>query len=324
MKTNYSALLRTIAHKNKSFIGFFLICLIVGLLNNNFATAGNITTVLRQVSINAIIAFGLTFVILSGGIDLSVGSIVALTGAVSALLLQQGLPIMVVLPLSLLTGALCGLFNGFFIAYAGLQPFITTLVSMTALRGLTLLITQGRPITIMGQPIFDYIGNGHIGSLYFPIILMIIFFVLAYYILNYRRFGRYTYAIGGNEEAARLAGISNRLIKMNIYILSGILSAVAGLILTSRLGSAQPTAGSGFELDAIAAVVVGGISLSGGVGFIQGTLAGALIIGVLNNALNLLNISAYFQMVIKGLVIFLAVLLDKDFIKYFYSKLRRK
>jgi ribose transport system permease protein len=213
-------------------------------------------------------------------------------------------------------GAGCGFINGFLISYGKLQAFITTLVSMTVFRGLTLVFTGGRPIgTGRTSSLFAYIGNGYVLGIPFPIVLMIVLFACTYYLLNHMRFGRYIYAIGGNEDAARRAGINVAKNKTLVYVLSGFLAAVAGVIVTSRLASAQPTAGTGYEMDAIAAAVVGGTSLAGGAGTMQGTLAGALIIGVLSNALNLLKVSSYYQTITKGLVILCAVLLDQAFIK---------
>jgi len=269
---------------------------------------------LRQTSINAIIAAGMTFVILTGGIDLSVGSILAICGAVSASMLAGGVNGYVVLIVTLILGTILGAISGSFISYGKLQAFITTLVAMTLLRGATLVFTNGKPIS-MGfgdnAMLFDTIGGGYLLGIPVPIYIMVVVFVICNYILKNTKFGRYVFAVGGNEEATKLSGINVEKLKVKVYAISGGLAALAGIIITSRLGSAQPTAGTGYELDAIAAVVLGGTSLSGGVGSISGTITGALIIGVLGNALNLLDVSSYYQMMIKALVILAAVLIDR-------------
>lgn len=297
---------------NKPLIGLIVFSIIVSILNPRFLSQANILNVLRQTSINSIIAIGMTLVILTGGIDLSVGSILAFCGATMAALLNTGLGATLSLILTILLGLCFGCLNGFLVAKMKLQAFIVTLVTMTFLRGATLVFTQGKPITIDdGGFLFEEIGGGYLFNIPIPIYIMIVLFILGYYILTQTKFGRYTYAIGGNEEATKLSGINVDKIKIWVYGLCGALSALAGIILTSRLYSAQPTAGSGYELDAIAAVVLGGTSLSGGIGKITGTALGALIIGVLGNALNLLNVSSYYQMMIKAAVILIAVLIDR-------------
>lgn len=297
---------------NKPLVGLVIFAVIVSILNPRFLTHANILNVLRQTSINSIIAIGMTLVILTGGIDLSVGSILAICGAVMASLLNSGQNSIIALILTLLLGLVFGCFNGFLVSKMKLQAFIVTLVTMTFLRGATLVYTDGKPITVDdGGVLFENIGGGYIFNVPIPIYIMIGLFILGYYILMHTKFGRYTYAIGGNEEATKLSGINVDKIKIWVYGISGMLSALAGVILTSRLFSAQPTAGSGYELDAIAAVVLGGTSLSGGVGRITGTALGAIIIGVLGNALNLLNVSSYYQMMIKAAVILIAVLIDR-------------
>lgn len=297
---------------NKPLVGLIIFAAVVSILNPRFLSWYNIINVLRQTSINSIIAIGMTFVILTGGIDLSVGSILAFCGAVMASLLNGGHSPFIALVITLALGLLFGFFNGFLVSVMKLQAFIVTLVTMTFLRGATLVFTEGKPITVDdGGVLFEEIGNGYLFNIPIPIYLMIILFAAGYYLLMHTRFGRYTYAIGGNEEATKLSGINVNKIKIWLYGICGALSALAGVILTSRLYSAQPTAGSGYELDAIAAVVLGGTSLSGGVGRITGTALGAVIIGVLGNALNLLNVSSYYQMMIKAAVILIAVLIDR-------------
>lgn len=298
--------------KNKPLIGLILFSAIVAVINPRFLSVANILNVFRQSSINAVIAIGMTFVILTGGIDLSVGSILAFCGAVSAAMLSSGINPVLSLLVALVLGLFFGIVNGFLVSVMKLQAFIVTLVTMTFLRGATLVFTNGKPITVNdGGALFENIGGGYLFNIPIPIYITLILFVVGHYILTNTKFGRYTYAIGGNEEATKLSGIKVNNIKIWIYGISGILSALAGIITTSRLFSAQPTAGTGYELDAIAAVVLGGTSLAGGVGKITGTALGAIIIGVLGNALNLLDVSSYYQMMIKAAVILIAVLIDK-------------
>lgn len=308
LKTANQSLFQKVA----PFIGLFLIIVIITLLNPGFLSMNNILNVLRQVSINALIAFGMTFVILTGGIDLSVGSILALTGAVTAGMMASGVDPILAMFVGLLLGALLGAFNGIIIAKGKVAPFIATLATMTIYRGLTLVYTEGRPVSGIGDGgAFQMLGRGYFLGIPIPVVTMIISFLILYFILKKTTFGRRVYAVGGNEEASILSGINADRIKIYVYSLIGFLSAFAALILTSRLNSAQPTAGQMFELDAIAAVVLGGTSLTGGRGWIVGTLIGALIIGVLNNGLNLIGVSSFFQQVVKGAVILLAVLLDR-------------
>ncbi|EPR26832.1 MULTISPECIES: ribose ABC transporter permease [Geobacillus] len=294
-------------------IGLFLLCIVLSILSDDFLTMDNWLNLLRQVSINALIAFGMTFVILTGGIDLSVGSVLALSSAITAGMMAQGMNGFVAILVGLLAGMVMGVLNGVIITKGKVAPFIATLATMTAFRGLTLVYTDGRPITGFASDdiMFQMIGRGYFFGIPVPIILMLMVYIALYVVLKKTTFGRHTYAVGGNEEASRLSGLRVDRLKIYVYALTGTLSALAGLILTSRLNSAQPTAGTAYELDAIAAVVLGGTSLSGGRGWIFGTLVGALIIGVLNNGLNLLNVSSFYQQVIKGAVILLAVLLDR-------------
>lgn len=308
LKSNTQSVLQKIG----PLIGLLLIVIIISIMSPNFLTLNNLLNVLRQVSINALIAFGMTFVILTGGIDLSVGSILALTGAVTAGLMAGGMDPLLAMFLGLLLGAVLGAINGVIIAKGKVAPFIATLATMTIYRGLTLVYTEGKPISGLGDSqAFQLLGKGYFFGIPVPVITMAITFGILYFILKKTTFGRRVYAVGGNEEASRLSGISVDRIKIYVYALTGMLAALAAMILTSRLNSAQPTAGNMFELDAIAAVVLGGTSLTGGRGWIVGTLIGALIIGVLNNGLNLIGVSSFFQQVVKGAVILVAVLLDR-------------
>ena len=291
-------------------IAFALLVVILSLLSGSFLTVSNLLNIARQVSINAVIAAGMTFVILTGGIDLSVGSVLAVSGAVIAGLLSAGRPLLVGIGAGLAVGAALGLLDGLVITRGKVQPFIATLGMLTIGRGLTLVYTDGRPIT--GLPdAFVWLGAGEVSRIPVPVVIMILVSLISYGILTQTVFGRYVYAIGGNEEAARLSGVDVATHKTLVYVISGVLSAVSAVILTARLNSAQPTAGVGFELDAIAAVVLGGTTLAGGEGSISGTLLGAFIIGVINNGLNLLNVNPFYQQVVKGAVILLAVLLDR-------------
>jgi len=305
---------KALLEEYKSLIGLVVLIGIVGVLSPSFFTVANLLNVLRQTSINGVIAAGMTFVILTGGIDLSVGSILGFSGAVAASCLASGQSMLVTIVLTLVIGSGVGLLNGIIIAKGKLQPFIVTLATMTILRGATLVFTDGKPISLgtgTSAIAFSKIGGGTILGIPTPVVIMIFAFAICYYILTQTKMGRYTYALGGNEEATKLSGLNADRIKMFVYTISGLLASVAAIIITSRLFSAQPNAGDGYELDAIAAVVLGGTKLAGGKGKITGTIIGALIIGVLSNALNLLNVSSYFQMIAKGVVILIAVLLDR-------------
>ncbi|UOQ94826.1 ribose ABC transporter permease [Halobacillus shinanisalinarum] len=293
-------------------IGLLLIITILSFLSDNFFTIDNLLNLLRQISINALIAFGMTFVILTGGIDLSVGSILAFGSALTAGMLASGMDPLLAVLIGLLAGFAMGAVNGFVITKGKVAPFIATLATMTIFRGATLVYTEGRPITGLSDSFtFEMIGGGYVFGIPFPAIVMLVVFVILFYILRNTVFGRQVYSVGGNEEASILSGIKADRVKIWVYSLTGMLSVLGGIILTSRLNSAQPTAGTMYELDAIAAVVLGGTSLAGGRGRIVGTLIGALIIGVLDNGLNLLNVSSFYQQIVKGGVILLAVLLDR-------------
>lgn len=294
------------------FIGLILLIVVINIMNSAFLDLSNLLNLLRQVSINGLIAFGMTFVILTGGIDLSVGSILALSSAFTAILITSGLDPIVALIVGVLGGFLLGVFNGVLVTFGSMAPFIATLATMTIFRGLTLVVTDGNPITNLGDSyMFQLFGKGYFFGIPVPAVTMIIVFIILAIILQKTTFGRHTYAIGGNEVASKISGIKVNRVKILIYGISGLMSALAGAILTSRLNSAQPTAGTSYELDAIAAVVLGGTSLTGGKGRIVGTFIGVLIIGVLNNGLNLLGVSSFYQQVVKGIVILIAVLIDR-------------
>lgn len=296
--------------KYKSLIGLVLLCVVITFVSPAFMTLSNISNVFTQVSTNAIIAVGMTFVILTGGIDLSVGSTVAISGALAASIIKSTNNIFLAVLAAAIVGIAIGIINGLLISKGKLQAFIVTLATMTIFRGATLVFTSGTPISKLPEK-FVEIGNGKLFFIPIPVVITVIVLIISIYILTQTRFGRYLYALGGNEDSARLSGINTTKIKTLVYVISGFASSIAGIIIASRIGSASPNAGTSFELDAIAAVVIGGTSLAGGEGKITGTIIGALIIGVLNNGLNLMNVSPFYQSIVKGLVILIAVLLDK-------------
>lgn len=305
----------------QSLLALVLMVVALTLATDEFLTVENGMNVLRQISINLCLSIGMTLIILSGGIDLSVGSVLALSGAVAAGLLKNGiaLPGLNVLVeftvfgailAGLVTGLALGWFNGFVITQFKLPPFVATLGMLSIARGLTMLWTGGFPITGLDEN-FGFMGTGHLLGVPMPVWIsgaLVAVFIL---VLKRTRFGRHVYAVGGSEKAARLSGLNVRRIKLLVYMIGGALAGVAGLLVTARLDSATPNAGLTYELDAIAAVVIGGTSLNGGRGTLMGTVLGCLIIGVLNNGLILLDVSAFWQQVIKGFVILIAVAVDK-------------
>ncbi|WP_439108860.1 ABC transporter permease subunit [Lactococcus ileimucosae] len=287
--------------------------IVITIINPNFLTTNNLLNLLLQVTANGFIAFGMTFVILTSGIDLSVGSILALSSAITAGLIANGMPVPLAIVVALLLGGVLGMINGLLISFGKLVPFIVTLATMTIFRGATLVYTNGNPITqgMSNSYLFKFLGQGYILGIPFPVILMFAVFIILYIVLHKTAFGKSVYALGGNEKAAYISGIKLNKVKILIYTISGVMASISGLIITSRLSSAQPTAGASYEMDAIAAVVLGGTSLMGGKGSLIGTLIGALIIGVLNNGLNIIGVSAFWQQVVKGVVILIAVMLDR-------------
>lgn len=289
-----------------------LLALVVALssLSDVFLTPVNLFSVGRQVSINGLLALGMTFVIIGGGIDLSVGAVVALVSAEIALLAKAGTPTVVIILAALLAGAAIGAISGLLVSKARITPFIATLATMSVCRGAVLIISEGTPITFDYNPVLSFIGNGLLGPVPFPLIVLALVAIVCHIISKNTKFGLHVYALGSSEEAARLSGINTKLVQGLTYVLSGLLCAVAALILTARVNSAQPTAGELFELDAIAAAVIGGTSMTGGIGTISGTILGVLILGVIGNGLNLLNVSSYWQYVIRGVIIVIAVGID--------------
>ncbi len=307
-----SRVLRYSARQFGTLAGLIGLGIVLWILTPHFLTVSNLLNVAQQTAINAIIAVGLTFVIISGGIDLSVGSIVAFSGVVLAGLIQRGVPLPVALLGGLAVGLACGLVNGLLITLGRLPPFIATLGMMSVARGAALLYTDGRPISGFPESL-RWVATGEIAFVPAPVLLMVLVYIVAHFALRRTRFGRYIFAIGGNEEAALLSGVNVRFHKTAVYGLSGLLSALGAFVLTARLNSAQPIAGINYELDAIAATVIGGTSLMGGQGSVIGTLIGALIMGVLRNGLNLLSVSSFVQQLVIGAVIILAVLMDMAF-----------
>ncbi|MGD9155940.1 MAG: ribose ABC transporter permease [Bacillota bacterium] len=287
----------------------FMVCL-MSFASQYFLTMDNITNIIRQISINAILAMGMTFVLITGGIDLSVGSVLAVGGVIVAGLIKNGTTsIFLAAVISLMVCSFLGFANGVTIAKFKIPPFVITLAMMTIARGIAYIYTDGRPIVSLSKK-FLVLGQGSLGLIPYPIIVMAIVVGLTWVLLNMTKFGRYIFAVGGNAEAARVSGINSSKILTLTYTLNGFLAGIAGIILTSRINCGQPQAGVSYEMDAIAAAVIGGTSLSGGIGTIGGTLIGALIIGVINNSLNLLGVSQYYQLIVKGFVIAIAVIID--------------
>jgi inositol transport system permease protein len=298
-----------------------LMIALVSILSPAFLQPGNLVNVVRQISVTGLVAMGVTVAIISTGIDLSLGSVLGLAAVVAASLAQQpdgpavkypGLVLPLIIPIlaGLFVGLLCGLINGSLIAQFKIPPFIATLGMLTAARGLALLYSNGRPISNLTDE-YNFLGRGAILGVPVPIIILGVVAIITHIMLNSTKFGRYVYAIGGNELAARFSGLNLKRVTIGIYAYSGLLAGLAGIMLSSRISSGQPGLGVGYELDAIASAVIGGTSLSGGIGTVWGTLVGALIIGVLNNSLDLLNVSAYWQQILKGAIIVVAIIIDQ-------------
>jgi inositol transport system permease protein len=288
-----------------------LILMVIGMtaVKPVFIRSANLINIFRQVSVIGTLALGVTLLIITGGIDLSSGSVLALVGVVTATAAAPGQSVFVAVLIGLLVGGLCGLINGSILAATRIPPFIVTLGMMTAARGAALLYTDGRPVSDLSDE-FLVIGTGTVGPIPIPVIIFLTMGVITHILLRKSKFGRTIYALGGNEQAAKVCGISVQKVLVIIYTYAGIMSAVGGVILTARVSSGNPTAGLAYELDAIASAVIGGTSLDGGVGTITGTIIGALIIGVLNNGLTLIGVSPYWQQIIKAIIIVGAVVLD--------------
>ena len=294
----------------RSVLILLVICIFATFLSQSFLSVSNLFNVFKQVTVAGIIGCGMTFVILTGGIDLSVGSILGFAGVVaSGVLASTGNTFLAVFT-AVAIGITCGIVNGFFISQCGIPPFIATLGMMTLLRGCVLIYTKGSPIPVKIDS-YKFIGKGTVLGVPVPVIILIGLFLLAHYILTQTRFGRSIYAFGGNREAARLSGISVKKTEWMAYIINGFLSGIAAVVLTARLGSAQSTSGQGIEMDAIAAVILGGTSLSGGTGFVLPTVVGAMIMGIIDNILTLMNVNPHATNIVKGAVVLIAVLVDK-------------
>lgn len=306
---------RTLLQKFGLVLVYLLFAIALSVLSERFLTSANQINIFRQATINGIIAVGMTLVILTGGIDLSVGSVLALSAVITADMLQRGLPVVVCILLALGIGAMLGLVNGLMITKAKIPPFIATLGMLTVGRGLTLIYTQGKPFSGLPEA-FRWLGTGALGPIPMPIVIAALVFIAVTVLLNRTQIGKYIYLCGDNITAGRMAGINTDWVLIFVYVMSGLLAALAGLILVARLDSAQPVIGTGYEFDAIAAVVVGGTSFAGGEGTLFGTLLGTLLIETLNNGLNLLNVSPLWEQVVKGVVIALALL--------FYKLINRK
>ena len=294
----------------RSVLILLVICIFATILSPSFLSVTNLFNVFKQITVAGIVGCGMTFVILTGGIDLSVGSILGLSGVLASGVLASTGNTAVAVAVSLTVGIACGAVNGFFVSVCGIPPFISTLGMMTLLRGVILVYTKGSPIPIKSDA-YKFFGKGSIAGIPVPVIILIIVFLLAHYILTQTSYGRSVYAVGGNREAARLSGIRVKTSEFLVYTLNGLMCGMAGLILTARLGSAQSTSGTGIEMDAIAAVILGGTSLSGGVGFVLPTVVGAMIMGIIDNILTLMNVNPHATNIVKGAVILIAVLVDK-------------
>ena len=293
-----------------TLIGLLIIVVTFSFLSPVFFTLPNLLNILQQSSINALIALGMTLVIISGGIDLSVGPTAALSAVLGATLMTLGVPVPLAILATLGVGAMCGLFSGSLIAYAGLQPFIVTLGGLSLFRAIALIYTGGNPV--FGIPLaFRSLINSTVLGIPTPIVIVAVIALLLWTVMNKTPLGEYILAIGGNEEAARVAGVPVKRTKVTVYIFSGLLASLASLILIGRLGAAEPTIGNLWELDAIAAAAIGGASLMGGKGSIFGTLIGVVILGVLRNGLTLLNIQAFYQLLATGLIIIIEMLIDR-------------
>lgn len=288
-----------------------ILIMVVGMtfISPVFMTSGNIINIIRQVSLNGILAVGMTFVILTGGIDLSVGSLIGVSAVISGKMLIDGFNPGVAVITAIIVSTLFGVLNGILISYFGLPPFIATLATQTIGRGCALVYSDGKPFTITDKQFLN-IGKGSFAGIPIPIWILLVICIVSIIILSYTTFGRHIYAFGGNRNAAKLSGIKVQRVEMAAYTISGFLSGIVAIILTARISSGQPTSGEGYELDAIAAVAIGGTSMTGGIGSLSGTIMGFIIIGILSNALTLLNVSSFYQQIVKGIIIIVAVLLD--------------
>jgi ribose/xylose/arabinose/galactoside ABC-type transport system permease subunit len=324
MNDSFLGLKHILKEKQKNFnifqyILFLALILLIGVLSlcsDKFLTTQNIISILRQVSVQSIMAVAMTMLIISGQIDLSVGAIVAITGVISALLMVKSVPPLIAVVIALIVASFIGFLNGVISTKYNIHSMLVTLATTTVIRGFAFIITGGYPISFGSSvPAFSLIGQGHLWIIPVPVIIMIVFYLIGSFVLNNTAFGRSIYAVGGNEESARLSGINTVMVKVKVFVVSGLLAGISGLILSARLMSGVPETGNGIEMDVIAAVVMGGTSFSGGIGKLSGTILGMLLIGVISNGMVILGLSAYIQMIVKGLVILLAVMVNNSYNK---------
>ena len=288
---------------------FIVLFVVMSIFAPNFFTGNNMVNILRQVSISGICAVGMTFVMLTGGIDLSVGAILGVSGVLTAMMMLKGIPSLLASIIALALGVVIGGITGAIIHYIEIPPMIATLGTMTSLRGVAYLITGGTPVFGFDES-YSKIGQGHVGVIPIPVIILAIVYVIGIFVLSKTKFSRYVYGIGGNQEVARLSGIKVARVKIAVYAISGFCSALAGLVMLGRVNSGQPRAGESYEMDVITAVVLGGVSLNGGVGNLSHVIFGVLIIGVLTNGMTMMAVDDYWQRVVKGLILLLAVSFD--------------
>ena len=313
----------------RSNIGIIAVLILIGIVlsifSDVFLTYDNLISVLRQISNNMFLALGMTFVMILGGIDLSVGSIVAMCGTLTVgLMVTNGIPMIPAIALGLLLGTLAGFLNGLVVAIFRVPSFIVTLSMMNVAKGVAYVYSGGRSTRIMNS-VFNEIGTGYLGFIPLPVLYMIILIAVFSILLNKTKFGTYVFAVGGNRESAHLSGVPIKKVEMIVFTMTGFLAAFAGIVLSARMYSGQPSVGEGYELDAIAACVLGGVSMSGGVGRVSGTIFGVMVIGIISNGLNLMNVSSYWQLIVKGFIIMIAVLIDtqkgkKNFITKLFAR----
>lgn len=302
----------TILGKYGVYIALLVLFIVMSVASSSFLTVTNIFNILKQNAVYGILAVGMTFVIVTSGIDLSVGAIVAMSACFATKLAQEGsgAPVIAAIAVGVLAGVLCGAFSGFFIAYANIPAFIATLATCTIVRGIVFVFTDGRPITGVSDG-YKYIGRATWGPIPVMVVIYILFLLAGTFLLKYTKYGRHVFAVGGNKRAALVSGVNVKFTEFLVYVISGFCAAFAGLLLSSRIQTGQPAGGEGYELDAITAAVIGGASLSGGKGSVFGSFIGILVVGILTNGLDLMNVSSYYQQIIKGAIILLAVLADR-------------
>lgn len=301
----------TFLRENVAIIGGLLVlCIFLSFMSDSFLTQSNLMSLLRQMTNNVFLTLGVMMCIIIGGIDISVGSVFALGGTVAAgMIAHYNLPIAAAIIIGLLAGALCGAFNGFFVAFVKVPAFIATMAMLNIARGISYLMTNAEPIRCT-EKAFTRLGTGRLGIIPLPVIYAVVWVVLIWLFLNKTRMGRYVYAVGGNIEAARFSGINIRVVQFTVHTMSGFLAAWAGIVMAARMYSGQPAVASGWEMDAVAASALGGVSLMGGSGSVVSAMIGVMIIGVLKNGLNLMNVNSFWQLIVQGLVVLAAVSAD--------------